>query len=309
MMPAHGVERDSGIDEFARLLDTKSSVRVLEVFLSNREIPVTRSDLEDQSGMSQPTVSRTVREFLDMEIIEESEDDSPKMFRLNMDHPAASGLVSAYDALYAHVSEIQEASEEFDPDRDHSNEGSPFVELFRYPTNGKLLSVLLGDPDAELKAAKIAEETDVDSSTVGDNLPILVKIGVVEKIIGGRYDKYQLNQDHPAVDGFHNAVKGLGDDQYPKEPKKDDAKDAEEKTAEKLQEQIPELVGELEVDRGYERPEVSLAQQADAGKQQEHRTFAQRVHSEMSKLDEDCIDRSDRANSGQPGGLMTVTSA
>ena len=188
------------------------NVRILDVFLANREIPVTRSALEEQSGMSQPTVSRTVNEFLDIGIIEESEDDSPKMFRLNMEHPSAGGLISAYDALYAHVSEIQAASGEFDPDMDHSNEGSPFVELFRYPTNGEILSVLLGNPDAELKAADIARGTDVDDSTVGDNIPILVRIGVVEMIERGRHDRYQLNRDHPAVDGFLNAVGHIRDD-------------------------------------------------------------------------------------------------
>jgi DNA-binding transcriptional ArsR family regulator len=309
MMPANGVERDSGIDEFARLLDTKSSVRVLDVFLSNREIPVTRSDLEDQSGMSQSTVSRRVREFLEIGIIEESEDDSPKMFRLNMDHPAASGLVSAYDALYDQVGEIQDASEEFDPDMDHSNEGSPFVELFRYPKNGKILSVLLGEPDAELKASEIAEGNDVDSSTVGDNISIPVEIGVIEKIIGGRYDKYQLNQDHPAVDGFRQAVEELRDDQHPREPTKDELKGTAEKPAEKIQERIAELIGEFEVDGRYERPEVSLAREAVAKEQQEPPAFAQQAHSEMRQLDGDFIDRSDRGNSRQARGSATATSA
>jgi Fic family protein len=169
MVPANGVNRDSDMDEFQRLLGKKGSVRVLEVFLGNREIPVTRSGLEKLSGMSQPTVSRTVEEFLEIGIIEESKDDSPKMFRLNMEHPGATGLISAYDALYAHVNEIQEASEEFDPNMAHSNEGSPFVEIFRYPTNGALLSELLRQPDTELTAADIARAADVDPSTVGDN--------------------------------------------------------------------------------------------------------------------------------------------
>jgi len=70
MVPANGVNRDSDMDEFQRLLGKKGSVRVLEVFLGNREIPVTRSGLEKLSGMSQPTVSRTVEEFLEIGIIE-----------------------------------------------------------------------------------------------------------------------------------------------------------------------------------------------------------------------------------------------
>jgi len=203
---------------FQRLLGKKGSVRVLGVFLGNREIPVTRSGLEKLSGMSQPTVSRTVEEFLEIGIIEESKDDSPKMFRLNMEHPGATGLISAYDALYAHVNEIQEASEEFDPNMAHSNEGSPFVELFRYPTNGALLSELLRQPDTELTAADIARAADVDPSTVGDNIPILVRIGVVDKTESGRHDQYQLNRGHPAVEGFLKVIKEIQDEHSPRDP-------------------------------------------------------------------------------------------
>lgn len=309
MMPAHGVDRDSAIEEFARLLDKKRSVRILEIFLSNREIPVTSADLEKQSGMSQSSVSRTVNDFLDIGIIEESVDDSPKMFRLDMDHPAAAGLTSAYDALYAHVSDIQDASEEFDPDLDHSNEGSPFVELFRYPTNGEILSVLLGRPDAELKAADIARDTDVDSSTVGDNIPILVKIGVVEKIIGGQYDKYQLNRDHPAVDGFLNAVEELRDHQSPREPTRDDAIDTAENTVAKLQKQIEDLVGEIEANGRGDQSKASLVAEAGSENSQENQAFAQQAHSESRIQDQACINWAGRGNSRQASGSTTATSA
>lgn len=309
MMPAHGVDRDSAIDEFARLLDTKGSVRLLEVFLSNRETPVTRADLKEQSGMSQPTVSRTVEDFLEIGIIEESADDSPKMFRLDMGHPCAAGLTSAYDALYAHVSEIQDASKEFDPDLDHSNEGSPFVELFRYPTNGEILSVLLEYPAAELTAAAIARETDVDGSTVGDNIPILVEIGVVEKIIGGQNDKYQLNRNHPAVDGFRNAVEELRDHQSPREPTRDDAIDTAENTVEKLQKQIADLVGDMEEDSGDGLSEERVAAEAVSGKRQENWAFAQQAHAEGRPADEAFTGRADRCTSREASGSTTATSA
>jgi len=245
MVPANGVDRDSAIDEFQRLLDKKGSVRVLEVLLGKREMPVTRSGLVKISGMSQPTVSRIVEEFLEVGIIEESEDDDPKMFRLNMEHPAAPGLTSAYDALYAHVSKIQEASEEFDPEKGHSNEGSPFVELFRYPTNGALLSALLRQPDAELTAADIARIADVDPATVGDNIPILVRIGVVEKREDGSSDQYKLNRDHPAVDGFLEAVEELHDEEGPREPTKEDATERTEETLVDLQSQLSELLEKM----------------------------------------------------------------
>jgi len=245
MVPANGVNKDSAIDEFQRLLDKKGSVRVLEVLLGKREMPVTRSGLMKISGMSQPTVSRVVKEFLEIGIIEESEDDDPKMFRLNMEHPAASGLISAYDALYADVSRIQETSEEFDPEKGRTNEGSPFVELFRYPTNGVILSALLGQPDAELTAAGIARAVDVDTSTVGDNIPILVRIGLVEKSEDGRYDQYQLNRDHPAVNGFLEAVEELHDEHSPREPTKEDATERIEKTLVDLQSQLSEPLEEM----------------------------------------------------------------
>lgn len=246
MMPANGVDRNSAIDEFQRLLDKKGSVRVLDVLLGKREMPVTRSGLVKISGMSQPTVSRIVEEFLEIGIIEESEGDDPKMFRLNMEHPAVPGLISAYDALYAHVGRIQEASEEFNPEKEHSNEGSPFVELFRYPTNGVLLSALLRKPDAELTAAEIARAVDVDPSTVGDNIPILVRIGVVEKREDGRYNQYQLNRDHPAVNGFLEAVEELHDEHSPREPTKEDAMERTEEAVVNLQSQLSELLEEMQ---------------------------------------------------------------
>lgn len=245
MVPANGVDRDSTIDEFQRLLDKKGSVRVLDVLLGKRETPVTRSGLVKISGMSQPTVSRTVKKFLEIGIIEESKDDDPKMFRLNMEHPVAPGLINAYDALYAHVSKIQEASEEFDPEKGYSNEGSPFVELFRYPTNGALLSALLRQPDAKLTAAEIARAVNVDPSTVGDNIPVLVRIGVVKKRENGRYDQYQLNREHPAVNGFLEAIEGLHNEHAPREPTKEDATDRTEETLVDLQSQLSELLEEM----------------------------------------------------------------
>lgn len=289
MVPANGVDRDSAIDEFQRLLDKKGSVRVLEVLLGKREMPVTRSGLEKISGMSQPTVSRTVEEFLEIGIIEESEDDDPKMFRLNMEHPAASGLTSAYDALYAHVSEIQESSEDFDPDKNHSNEGSPFVELFRYPTNGALLSAFLRQPDAELTAADIARAVDVDPSTVGDNIPILVRIGVVEKTEDGQHDRYQLNQDHSSVDGFLEAVEELHNEHSPREPTKDDATERNEGPIVDLQGQISELLEEMD----GETVEDVDTQAGRIGGQVPNPGVAEQASAADGKSDEDFIDVDD----------------
>jgi|AntRauMinimDraft_4_1070384.scaffolds.fasta_scaffold02054_3 DNA-binding transcriptional ArsR family regulator len=290
MVPANGVNRDSDMDEFQRLLGKKGSVRVLEVFLGNREIPVTRSGLEKLSGMSQPTVSRTVEEFLEIGIIEESKDDSPKMFRLNMEHPGATGLISAYDALYAHVNEIQEASEEFDPNMAHSNEGSPFVELFRYPTNGALLSELLRQPDTELTAADIARAADVDPSTVGDNIPILVRIGVVDKTESGRHDQYQLNRGHPAVEGFLKVIKEIQDEHSPREPTKDDATERAEETIIDLQSQLSELLEEM--DGSFrDRPVEGIDAQEDRpGRQVGNPNVSQQARATNGEPDEDFID-------------------
>ena len=59
----------------------------------------------------------------------------------------------------------------------HSNEGSPFVELFRYPTNGALLSELLRQPDTELTAADIARAADEIADIEGTVVPMEVISG------------------------------------------------------------------------------------------------------------------------------------
>lgn len=211
MPAASGASTDSAISEFKHLLEQKGRVRLMDVFLTNETIPVTRGDLKKFSGMSQPTVSRRVRDLCEYGIIEESEEGSPRLFRLEMDHPAAEGLLNAYKALHDHIEEIQAASEDFKRDSDLFHAGSPFVELFQYPTNVEILAALLERPDASLKAADISRITDLDKSTVYDNIGVLTRIGIVNEVCPDytRHIRYELDRSHPATDGFLTMIKGL----------------------------------------------------------------------------------------------------
>ncbi|KZX49603.1 hypothetical protein [Haloarcula sp. K1] len=244
MVPADGVARGSAIEEFERLLDKKGLVRLLDVFLANREIPVSTQGLIEFTRDSQPTVSRRTDDLIEIGIIEESEGSSPKMFRLNMEHPAASGLLSAYEALHEHVDEIQESSEEFEPESYDFDSGSPFVELFRYPTNGAILSALLHYPDAKLSKRDIAEIADVDSTTVGDNIPILVRIGIATREgEDSRNPKYSLDREHPAADGFLEAIAKLQVAKGPMIPTESEAHEAsEQEVISSLHEQLREVM-------------------------------------------------------------------
>lgn len=211
VMPADRISTDAATTEFERLLEKKGLVQLMDVFLSNETIPVTASDLEDFSELSQSTVSRRVRELRDYGIVERSEDSSPYLYRLNMDHPAAEGLLEAHHHLHEHVEELQAASDEFDPESKLFHSGSPFVELFRYPTNVKLLAAILANPDIGMRAADVARAAEVDKSTVSDNIEVLCRIRLItaEMPKWATDPRYSLNREHPAADGFLAAIDEL----------------------------------------------------------------------------------------------------
>jgi DNA-binding IclR family transcriptional regulator len=206
---ADGTSTDT--TDFVGLLDQKGSVKLLDVFLNKETIPVTAADLAEMSGMDVSTVYRRVEDLCEAGLVEESEDSNPTLYRLNVDHPAVTGLTEAHGHLYAHLDEIQSASEQFDPESELFHEGSPFVELFRYPTNVQMLAALLRNPEAELSAAELARAADVDRATVGDNVDVLVEVGLAEKL-DPEYatgTRYALNREHPAAEGFQRAAEAL----------------------------------------------------------------------------------------------------
>lgn len=236
-----------------RLLDKKGSVQLLDVFLTNEEIPVTRPGLERLTGLSQPTVYRRVEDLCEIGIIEKSESDSPRMFRLNTEYEVATGLLEAHTALHAHTDEIQGASEDYDGDDGQFHTGSPFVELFRYPSNVSLLVALLRRPEERLRAAEIARIADVDRGTVGENISILVDIGLATEYnpTYATNPTYKLNTDHPAVSGFQRAIDNIQqqDQLHTVEPQPPEEEDLQTGNDEKRQEVHDRLANTVKEDR------------------------------------------------------------
>ncbi|AXR79652.1 hypothetical protein [Natrarchaeobaculum sulfurireducens] len=277
MMPADRVSTDAAITDLERLLGKKGLVQLMDVFLSNETIPVTASDLEDFSGLSQSTVSRGVRELRDYGIIERSEEGSPYLYRLNMDHPAAEGLLEAHHHLHEHVEEIQAASDEFDPKSELFHTGSPFVELFRYPTNVKLLAAMLANPDVGMRAADVARAAEVDKSTVSDNINVLCRIGLItaEMPQWATDPRYSLNREHPAAEGFLGAIDGLQREveDTPSAPADKESKqfpDNNSETIGEIKDQFEELIPTLSGDRPDEsRPDENWIERYSVQRQAE----------------------------------------
>lgn len=248
--------------DLERLLDKKGFVQLLDVFLANEEIPVTRSGLEEFSGLSQPTVYRRVKDLCEMGIVEKSETDSPRMFRLNTDHEAASGLLEAHTALHAHTETIKEASEEYDGDDGQFHTGSPFVELFRYPTNVSILVALLQHPDNRLKAAELARIAGVDRATVGENIQILVDIDIATKNHPSyaANPTYTLNSDHTAVPGFKAVSDSITQQVQPnptepEAPDEEDLQASDDKKRQQVHEHLADAVKDESTSPAEDAPE------------------------------------------------------
>jgi len=202
-------QRSKGLDE---LLNQLGLVKLLDVFLGKGAKPLTSSQLEDFTGVDQSTVWRATDQLATAGIIKTSDEGDAHKYSLNDGHPAVDGLEEAHFELHLHADTIQTASQEFDGEHDdeHYHTGSPFVELFRYPTNIKLVTAFLEYPDAHLNGNQIADIADVSPKTAYDNIGLLCEIGLV-KTVDYPKDKtrYALNKDHPASAGFLMAYNDL----------------------------------------------------------------------------------------------------
>jgi predicted transcriptional regulator len=211
MTSSVGRNAERAEQRFIELLDKNGLVRLLDVFLTYETIPQNQQGLATFTGFDQGTVSKRVNELVDLGIVTKVSDAQPQEYHLNMDHPAAIELVEVHTELQDHVAEIQDESEEYDPEAAGPYDGSPFVELFRYPTNAKLLVALLRNSDAQLRVAHIQREADVDYQTVKDNIGLLCEVGIVKRIEDTYTGdvKYILNDGHPAKSGFEQVIDAL----------------------------------------------------------------------------------------------------
>ncbi len=205
----------------ATLLSSEGRVRLLDVFLGRGTLPVSRRDLADLAGVHRSTASRRVDAFCEHGLVEVMpESSNPELFRVNTDHPVTEPLREAHARLFNHVDRLQEASDDYDADSDLYVAGSPFVELFRYPANVELLLALLENPNGRLTAADLARTADLDRSAVGDNVDVLVDIGVAERV-EERYTsspRYALADDAPVVEQFREVLGALGDNDQVETP-------------------------------------------------------------------------------------------
>ena len=195
------------------LLDSSGRVRVLDVFLGKGRLPLSRSDVADLAGVHRSTASRRVAEFREHGLVEPvPESSDPELFRLNASHPAAGPLREAHSRLFEHVDRLQAASDDYDPDDDLYVAGSPFVELFRSPANVELFLALLAYPGEVLTASELARAADLDPSTVGDNVDVLVDIGVADRFESGftEHPRYSLAAGSALATEFRRAVDALG---------------------------------------------------------------------------------------------------
>jgi predicted transcriptional regulator len=197
------------VTRFERLLDKPSKVRILDVLITKDTFGATQAGLQELTGLSQPMISRSVRALVDEGIVEEVEANSRTGYRFDRDHPAADALKHAHRALQSYTTETQAASEDYDPG--DMADGSPFVELFRYPTNVKLLAPLLLAPSEQVRKTALARAADVDTSTVSDNIDLLCEVGVLRRVKSTLDDSvaYTLDDEHAAGEAFQAMIESL----------------------------------------------------------------------------------------------------
>jgi predicted transcriptional regulator len=259
MTPDVGSSSSAAVQRFVQLLDKRGLVSLLDTFLTYETLPQTQTSLTELTELDQGTVSRRVNELVDLGIVKKIDDTRPQEYRLDMDHPAAPGLVETHTELHNHVREIHRESEEFDAEQAAPHEGSPFVELFRYPTNVKLLTAFLRYPEERLRVGDISDLTEVDYATVRDNIDILCRVGITQRIESRLRDntEYVLNNDHPAKDGFQWVIESLRSDE-PATPvdKEEILARTSGNRVEGVRQQLAELLeGSVNVDFGLEPTE------------------------------------------------------
>jgi DNA-binding transcriptional MocR family regulator len=156
----------------AEEVDQLGLVKLLDVFLGKGAKPLTSSQLEEFTGVNQSTVSRATDQLAAAGIIKTSDEGDAYKYWLNDGHPAVDGLEEAHFELHLQADTIQTASPEFDSEHDneHYHAGSPFVELFRYPTNVKLVaaSATAGNDGEYVSISADALSTVVADSNVFD---------------------------------------------------------------------------------------------------------------------------------------------
>jgi len=86
---------------FTRLLETKSRVRIIDVFLGKYYDKLTRTEIAKLAGINQSSVSRNLGPLLDIGLVEKAgEQGSAETFTLNNSHPLAEDLKSVRRDLF-----------------------------------------------------------------------------------------------------------------------------------------------------------------------------------------------------------------
>jgi predicted transcriptional regulator len=259
MTPDAGASADAATQRFVQLLDKQGLVSLLDAFLTYETLPQTQTSLTELTDLDQGTVSRRINELVDVEIVEEIGGTHPQEYRLDMDHPAATELVEVHTKLHNHVREIHSESEDFNGEEANPKEGSPFIELFRYPTNVKLLTAFLMYPEERLRVRDISRVVNVDYATVSDNIEVLCHVEIIQRIESPlrEHTEYVLNEEHPAKEGFQRVIESLRSDE-PTTPVDKDAILAKTSgdRVEEVRQQIAELLDHsVSVEFGLEETE------------------------------------------------------
>lgn len=241
-------DMEVAVQRFVDLLDKPGLVRLLDEFLTSKEFAHTQESLESITDLKQGTVSRRVRELVGLGIVSEIDETAPQQYRLNTEHPAVPGLADAHTELHSHVREIQASSEAYDASEADPNDGSPFVQLFRYPTNVKLLATFLRYPWERFQVGALAEHAGVDRGTAGSNVDLLCEVGIVRRIESRVSDRieYELDDSHPAKEGFKQIIEAFLADEPAAPTDRDDVSASEgADRAESIRQQLSDLVGDL----------------------------------------------------------------
>ena len=163
---------------FVELLGSPGRVKMLEAFLDNHETTLTAKDVADYADISESTFSRNADLFLDLDLIEQTDQvGKTRFFSLNKESPLAEDLARAQYHLLEQVPGVEPERWTTDDEPSEAVDvGEPTAEEERVAEILPKLFVEESEADREELLSELADIAAHDPETITDAIPAVIEL-------------------------------------------------------------------------------------------------------------------------------------